>query len=62
MNHKVLVNMEKLHSESTSQTTLQTIQEKLRHRRMDTTDRPSYSMARAIQTTTWQKLLVTLTY
>ena len=49
VNHKVLVNMEELCSQSTFRTTPQTTQEKLRRRRTDTTHRPTYSMARAIR-------------
>ena len=54
MNHKVLLNTESW-CQSTPRSTPQTMQGKLRRRRTDTTHRPTYSMARAIQATTWQK-------
>jgi len=44
---KVLLNMESW-CQSTPRSTPQTMQEKLRCRRTDTTHRPTYSMARAI--------------
>ena len=40
-----------------SWTTLQTMEEKLRCRRTDTTHRPTYSMARVIRATAWQRFI-----
>ena len=60
VNYKVLVNMEELCSQSTSWTTLQTMEEKLRCRRTDTTHGPTYSMARVIRATAWQQRFICL--